>query len=164
MPLHLGIGQVIGESLRAILADPIASAQAVNMLIRPPQLRSQPPLVLNVGGQGSPSFAPTVQAGGGMRFIDNPSVFEQLAPEFLGGTPAVTSRPQGGFRNGGVCSGVFHTTATGRRIANSLTLVGDEFGGMAFVVDAGRPTHFSKIGRYPKRRSHHHHNGRHHPR
>ena len=52
---------------------------------------------------------------------------------------------------------LFHVTPAGRITPNSLTLVADGQGGMSFFVNAGRPTHFSRIGKWPRSRRHHHH-------
>ncbi len=51
----------------------------------------------------------------------------------------------------------------GNRVPNSLTLVEDpETGRLEFFVFAGKPTHFSKIGKYPRARASYHRHVTHH--
>lgn len=84
------------------------------------------------GPLGFPS-GPQLTGGGEMPATQLPSIFMGSAPS------------------------AFHVTPAGRIVPNSLTLMADGQGGMAFFVHAGRPTHFSKIGKWPRAKRHHHH-------
>lgn len=103
-----------------------------------------------------------------MQHVSQPfpqSIIPDFFPEILGGQPAAVPARRGGISMGGMAPGFFHATPTGRVIPNSLTLATDPLGNLAFFVHAGKPTHFSKIGKYPRRRHHHGHPRHHrHPR
>jgi len=164
MPFHLQLGQVLGDVLRPIgsavvEAIPAVLSSVAGSIFRddiatrggPVATRSQQPIVFP--GFGTASGAPQV---GSLQMAAGPF---DLLPEFLGGTPGarVTVPRRGSISMGGVAPGFFHATPTGRVLPNSLTLATDPLGNLAFFVHAGRPTHFSKIGKYPRARRHHHH-------
>jgi len=167
MPIHLKLGGLIGDaieyitpSLPGILGGLFGRTSQIGTPIIA-QPRSLPPTVFpGMGGAG---------ALGGLQMASNLGPLD-LLPEWAGGTPgAVVTAPQaprrGGISMGGVAPGFFHATPTGRVLPNSRTLATDPLGNLAFFVHAGKPTHFSKIGRYPKRRHHHGHPRHHrHPR
>ncbi len=63
-----------------------------------------------------------------------------------------------GIRLAGPSPGLYHSTRTGRRVPNNIALAQDpESERVDFFVFAGDPTHFKKIGKYPRARRHHHH-------
>ncbi len=176
MPFHLALGAAIGDVLRPIggaivqaipqvlgqVATGIFGQREPTGIVAGPTtsaFRSQQPIVFAGGGLASA----TPQAGG----VQMAGLFDLTIPEFLGGAPAVMAR-RGGIAMGGVAPGFFHATPTGRVLPNSLTLATDPLGNLAFFVHAGKPTHFSKIGKFPRARHHHghpvHHRRRRHPR
>ncbi len=151
---HEGLADAFGRGVAVVLSDPVQSGLAIRDLFGRSQAPSPPTSMLLPRSQQpiAGALAPLE------RFA------EGVLPEFLGGTPSVAlaAPRRGGIAIGGTCPGVFHATPTGRVLPNTITLVNDGLGNMAFMVDAGRPTHYSKIGRYPRRRAHHHHHR--HPR
>ncbi len=69
-------------------------------------------------------------------------------------------RAPGGVYMGGGFEGAFHTTLLGNRRTNKVTLVADPMSGkLAFLVDAGTPSGWSKI---TIKKRHHHGYPRHH--
>ncbi len=160
MPLHLRLGEIFGDVLEEVGPD-IARAglRRIGVLPQPATTRSQPPIVFE--GMG---FA-GAGAGGGTQMAGLFPDFTPMLPEFLGGDPSPVRQPRrGGIAMGGVAPGFFHATPSGRVMPNSLTLAQDPLGNLAFFVHAGKPTHFSKIGKYPRARHHHGHPRHHRPR
>ncbi len=106
--------------------------------------------------RGSPTSEPIVLPPGTIQRAAFPG--QQFLPEFLGGAAELVPRAPGGVYMGGACEGAFHTTLCGNRRTNKVTLVADPMSGkLAFLVDAGTPSGWSKITLKKPRRHHHHH-------
>ncbi len=109
------------------------------------------PIIVNAGGGGSMPAPgqigiPNVDLAAGIPGIDLQLPFRrELAPSV------------GAMRIAGTAPGFFHNTPTGQRRPNRVTLAADETGRMAFFVDAGRPTAWSKVSLKKSRPRHHHH-------
>jgi len=82
----------------------------------------------------------------------------ELLEGFFGGNGGASR--VGGIMRAGRCDGVFHTTPTGKRLPNRVSLVEDGSGAMAFMVNAGRPLTWSKISLKKSSPRHHHHRPR----
>lgn len=126
------------------------------------------PIILNAGGRGpGQTGVPVIDFAGLPAII--PPLVRQL-PGIVGGL-AAGELFEGFFGNGGPsrvggimragrCDGVFHTTPTGKRLPNRVSLVEDGSGAMAFMVNAGRPLTWSKISLKKSSPRHHHHRPR----
>ncbi len=135
------LDDIFGAIERAI---PIA--QSVGLLPGPS------PVIINAGGAGQTGIPNVTLASGGMPVgLDIPGIDLQLPFR------RETAARVGAMRIAGTCPGLFHTTPSGQRRANRVSLAADETGTMGFFVDAGRPTAWSKVSLKKSRPRHHHH-------
>lgn len=143
-----------------VLGEAVPIAQQVGLLPPPPPLIGTVPGPIAGPGQFGVPDVEFVGVGGALA-RQLPGVVGgvlggELVERFFGGGSAMEPTV-GGIRVAGRCEGLFHTTPTGKRLPNRISLVTDPSGAAAFMVNAGRPLTWSKISLKKSRPRHHHH-------